>query len=170
MKKLLEERFSKNTHRHPNTSWELVNGLLTDSLISVLEKMENSGGEPDVVEINQELYFIDCSKESPAERRSFCYDREALDARKANKPANSAKDVAQEMGVSILTEELYVALQEIEDFDLKTSSWLETPAPVRKLKGAIFGDKRYQRTFIYHNGADSYYAARGFRAYIKLKS
>lgn len=133
--------------------------------------MERTGGEPDVVGMDEktgEVIFFDCSPESPAGRRSTCYDQQALDARKANKPETSAMQMAEEMGITLLDEEEYHLLQSLGEFDLKTSSWLKTPANVRKLGGAIFGDRRYDRVFIYHNGADSYYGARGFRASVKV--
>src|SRR6185369_5735503 len=131
-----------------------------------LAEMERTGGEPDVV--GRRYTFVDCSPESPSGRRSLCYDREALDSRREAKPANSAIDMASAMGIELLTEDQYRELQSLGEFDLKTSSWLATPADVRKLGGAIFGDRRYGRVFIYHNGAQSYYAARGFRAALNV--
>lgn len=166
-------RFDKNMHRHEGLTWEKVQAKLEvkpEKLWS-LNEMERTGGEPDVIgqdEKTGEYIFVDCSAESPADRRSICYDREALDARKANKPQTSAMDMAAEMGIEILTEAEYQALQKLGEFDLKTSSWLKTPANVRKLGGAIFGDRRYGRVFIYHNGADSYYGARGFRGTLRI--
>lgn len=132
--------------------------------------MEQSGGEPDVVQLsdNEEITFVDCSAESPKARRSFCYDRTAWKKRKEHKPFNTAQDFAKEMGVEILTEEQYRTLQNFENFDMKTSSWIATPEKIRKLGGALFCDRRYDTVFTYHNGADSYYAARGFRALLQL--
>jgi hypothetical protein len=164
----LEDRFASNTERHIGLKWTDVQKRLEkypDKLWS-LHQMEASGGEPDVVSHNKktgEIVFFDCAPESPKGRRSLCYDRAALNARKANKPKNSAMDLATEMGVELLTEEEFRALQKIGDFDTKTSSWLKTPDAIRKLGGAIFGDRRFNHIFIYHNGAESYYAARGFR-------
>ncbi|WP_304516726.1 DUF4256 domain-containing protein [Cecembia rubra] len=168
---ILESRFLKNMNRHPNLVWENIAERLkhsTPKLFS-LYAMESTGGEPDVVSFNEETkeyLFMDCSAETPTGRRSVCYDQEALDSRKANKPHNSAQGMAESMGVKLLTEEEYFSLQTLGDFDTKTSSWLDTPADIRKKGGAIFGDKRFGRTFIYHNGADSYYAVRGFRCYL----
>ena len=170
---LLKKRFEKNTHRHKEIDWTNVRAKLLESPEKVcsLQEMENTGGEPDVVSYDQqkdEYLFVDCSPESPKGRRSFCYDRQALEARKDHPPKNSAIDVAKEMGVELLTEEQYLQLQQIEEFDLKTSSWLATPEDIRKLEGALFADCRYGRIFIYHNGAQSYYIARGFRSYLKV--
>lgn len=164
----LRNRFNKNMNRHKGLKWENVQERLeaNPQKLYILDEMELTEGEPDVVGFDKksgEFIFYDCAPESPKGRRSYCYDRAALDARKANKPANSAMDVANEIGIEILTEEEYRALQELGDFDLKTSSWVKTPEDIRKKGGAIFCDKRYGRTFMYHNGADSYYAARGFR-------
>lgn len=162
----LKARFEKNMKRHEGLEWTKIQAKLErnpDKLRS-LASMEDSGGEPDVVGQESGGYvFFDCSAESPRGRRSLCYDGEALKSRKENKPAGSAADAAAAMGIELLTEEQYRALQQLGTFDTKTSSWLETPAAVRKLGGAIFGDRRYDRVFIYHNGAESYYAARGFR-------
>ena len=166
--KTLKKRFEKNIKRHLDIEWTQIELKLrsnSDKLWS-LNEMELSGGEPDVVyydENKNAVIFYDCSDESPKERRSVCYDREALEARKENKPKSSAMDMADAMGIEILTEAEYRALQQLGDFDLKTSSWLKTPDTIRKLGGAIFGDKRYNNVFIYHNGVQSYYAARGFR-------
>lgn len=160
----LEERFKGNMHRHPTLKWEVLLEKLEeapDKLWSVNE-MERTGGEPDVV--GDSYVFMDCSKESPKGRRSLCYDRSALEARKKNPPKNDIKTMASEMGVELLTEEEYRMLQTIEEFDLKTSTWIETPAKIRDLGGALFCDRRYDTVFTYHNGADSYYASRGFRA------
>lgn len=170
---LLKNRFEKNTHRHTEIEWSDVQNKLIkvpDKLWSLLE-MENTGGEPDVIAYDQqkdEYLFVDCSLETPKGRRSLCYDREALESRKDHPPKNSAIDVAKEMGVELLTEEQYYQLQKIEEFDLKTSSWLKTPNEIRKLDGALFADRRYGRVFIYHNGAQSYYAARGFRCCLRV--
>jgi hypothetical protein len=170
---VLKARFDKNINRHPGLDWADVQARLQahpDKLRSLAE-MESTGGEPDVVGHDAktgEYVFCDCSAESPAGRRSFCYDRAALDARKEAKPANSALDEATTMGITLLTEEEYRALQQLGEFDLKTSSWLATPADIRKLGGALFGDRRYGHVFVYHNGAQSYYAARGFRGVLKV--
>jgi hypothetical protein len=167
--RVLKARFEKNTGRHKNLEWAPVQAKLeanAERLLS-LSEMERTGGEPDVVGHDKktgQYIFFDCSDESPKGRRSVCYDREALESRKENKPANSALAMAEGMGVELLTEEQYRALQELGNFDTKTSSWVKTPADVRKLGGAIFCDRRYGRVFVYHNGAESYYAARGFRA------
>jgi hypothetical protein len=170
---LLKARFEKNLHRHKEIEWTNVQIKLIESPEKLwsLQEMENTGGEPDVVAYNQqkdEYLFVDCSSETPKGRRSLCYDREALQSRKDHPPKNSAIDVAQEMGVELLTEEQYYQLQQIEEFDLKTSSWIATPAEIRKLGGALFADRRYGRVFIYHNGAQSYYAVRGFRCCLKV--
>jgi hypothetical protein len=170
---VLKARFEKNMTRHKGLDWAKIQEKLEaqpEKLWS-LDDMEITGGEPDIVGLDNntgEYLFFDCSPESPKERRSLCYDRQALDARKANKPENSAMDLAAEMGIEILTEAEYQLLQELGNFDLKTSSWLKTPADTRKLGGAIFGDRRFNRVFIYHNGADSYYAARGFRGVLRV--
>ena len=169
----LRVRFEKNMKRHKGLEWTSVQAKLeakTEKLWS-LNEMENTGGEPDVVGFDKktgEYVFNDCSAESPKGRRSLCYDRAALDARKENKPANSALDLAAAMGVELLSEEQYRALQKLGSFDSKTSSWVETPADIRKLGGALFCDFRYGTVFLYHNGADSYYAARGFRASLRV--
>jgi hypothetical protein len=159
--------------RHKGLEWAKVQAKLeaNPEKLWSLDDMEVTGGEPDVVgfdEKTDEYIFFDCSTETPKERRSWCYDRVAWESRKANKPENTAMDVAAEMGVEMLTEEQYQYLQELGNFDLKTSSWLKTPADVRKAGGAIFGDRRFGRVFIYHNGADSYYAARGFRGALRV--
>jgi|SRR5690554_2196773 len=166
--KTLETRFKGNMHRHKNMEWEQVKSKLEelDTKLVSLNEMERTGGEPDVVGLDPKsgkYIFFDCSPESPSGRRSLCYDRPAWEARKKHKPENNAQDVASEMGIKLLTEEEYRNLQDLGEFDTKTSSWLETPSEIRKLGGAIFGDFRYGHVFIYHNGADSYYAARGFR-------
>ncbi|MFZ4260487.1 DUF4256 domain-containing protein [Sphingobacterium sp. HJSM2_6] len=165
---ILEKRFEKFRSRHLGIKWEDVSAKLSaqPKMLWVLNELEETEGEPDVVgyqkETNQYLFF-DCSAESPKGRRSFCYDQAALDSRKEHKPIHSAVGYAEELGVKLLTEEQYQYLQQLGEFDLKTSSWLQTPESLRKLKGAIFGDRRYNRVFIYHNGVESYYAGRGFR-------
>ncbi|MFW1763511.1 DUF4256 domain-containing protein [Acinetobacter calcoaceticus] len=170
---LLKDRFEKNSHRHREIEWPSVQTKLIkspDKLWS-LQEMENTGGEPDVVAYDQqsdEYLFMDCSPETPKGRRSLCYDREALESRKDHPPKNSAIDIAIEMGVELLTEEQYHQLQKLGEFDLKTSSWLATPDEIRKLDGAIFADRRYGRVFVYHNGAQSYYAVRGFRCCLRV--
>lgn len=170
---ILKTRFEKNMKRHKSLEWTAIQAKLqadTNKLWS-LNEMERTGGEPDVVGYDKksgEFIFYDCSAESPKDRRSFCYDREALNARKENKPKNSALDMAAEMGIELLTEEQYRALQQLGNFDQKTSSWIQTPATIRKLGGAIFCDRRYDTVFVYHNGADSYYAARGFRGMLRV--
>lgn len=170
---ILQNRFFKHPARHNGIEWSTVLSKLDanpEKLWSLFE-MERTGGEPDVVCGNKnqyEIIFFDCSEESPIGRRSLCYDSEALDARKENKPTNSAVNLATEMGVELLTEEEYRTLQQLGKFDLKTSSWVATPLSIRKLNGALFCDRRYDTVFLYHNGASSYYAARGFRASLKL--
>lgn len=169
----LKSRFEENMNRHKGLDWADVQDKLeanTEKLWS-LNQMEQTGGEPDVVgfdEASGEYLFFDCSAESPDRRRSVCYDREGLESRKAHKPDNTAIDMAGEMGIDLLTEEQYHKLQEFGPFDTKTSSWLKTPEDVRKHGGAIFGDHRYGRVFIYHNGAQSYYGARGFRGVLRI--
>lgn len=170
---VLQARFEKNMSRHPSLTWGAVQIRLeskTDKLWS-LQEMEITGGEPDVVHYDEQTgayVFYDCAAESPKGRRSLCYDAEALETRKDFKPENTVLDMAAEMGIELLDEAQYHTLQQTGKFDLKTSSWLKTPAEVRKLGGAIFGDRRYNRVFIYHNGASSYYAARGFRGLLKV--
>ena len=169
----LQTRFGKNKDRHKSIKWEDVLAKLESNPAKLwsLNEMEATGGEPDVVDLgkkNDEYIFIDCSAESPNGRRSFCYDAEALKARKENKPKNSAVAKAKEMGVELLSEEDYRALQELGTFDLKTSSWIQTPAAIRKLGGALFCDRRYDHVFVYHNGAESYYASRGFRGSLRV--
>jgi len=176
----LKSRFEKNMNRHKDLKWDKVQARLeanTEKLWS-LNEMERTGGEPDVVGFDKktgEYIFYDCSAESPYGRRSLCYDREALEARKEHKPKNNAIDMAAAMGIELLTKEQYRELQKLGNpasqvggFDLKTSSWVKTPANIRKLGGAIFCDRRYNTVFVYHNGADSYYAARGFRGLLKV--
>lgn len=168
----LKARFEKNMHRHPGVAWAEVEARLESNpgALKSLHAMEASGGEPDVIGRTKagHFTFCDCSAESPAGRRSLCYDRGALDARKENKPQGSAVDMAAEMGIGLLTEEQYRELQKLGDFDTKTSSWVETPPDVRALGGALFCDRRYGRVFVYHNGAQSYYAARGFRGSLSV--
>lgn len=166
--KRLRDRFFHNMRRHPGIDWDEVEARLIahPGKLNVLDAMERTGGEPDVVGRNQDgggFIFVDCSPESPAGRRSLCYDREALDARKTNKPGGAALEMAASMGVEMLTETQYRALQELGEFDSKTSSWVLTPDAIRSLGGALFCDRRYGAVFVYHNGAESYYAARGFR-------
>ena len=170
---LLKDRFENNRKRHKDLEWSTIQLKLEANPAKLwsLNEMEQTGGEPDVVSYDQktnEYIFYDCSAESPKERRSICYDREALDSRKLNKPANSAIDMANMMGIEILTEEQYRELQQLGNFDLKTSSWIQTPLEIRKLGGALFCDRRYDTIFLYHNGAESYYAARGFRGSIRI--
>ena len=164
----LRVRFEKHLHRHRGITWAAVQASLDRSpdALRSLSAMEASGGEPDVIgaDASGRITFCDCSAESPTARRSLCYDREALDARKENKPAGSAVEMAAQMGVALLTEQEYRELQQLGVFDLKTSSWVQTPPNVRALGGALFCDRRYDTVFVYHNGAQSYYAARGFRA------
>jgi hypothetical protein len=169
----LKARFEKNMIRHKALDWENVQSRLkadAEKLWS-LNEMERTGGEPDVVGHDKktgEYIFYDCSAESPNDRRSICYDREALDARKENKPKNSALDLATAMGIELLSEEQYRDLQKLGNFDTKTSSWVKTPAAIRKLGGALFCDRRYDTVFVYHNGAESYYAARAFRGSLRV--
>ena len=171
--KALKARFEKNMDRHKGLDWAKVEAKLesnTEKLWS-LSEMERTGGEPDVVGHDKktgEYIFYDCSAETPKGRRSVCYDREALESRKEHKPENNAIDMAAAMGVELLTEEQYRELQKLESFDLKTSSWVKTPADIRKLGGALFCDRRYNNVFLYHNGAESYYGARGFRAALRI--
>lgn len=169
----LKKRFEKNMNRHETLDWSKIEEKLNSdpSKLWSLYQMENSGGEPDVVDYDEktdEYIFFDCSTETPKNRRSLCYDREALDSRKENKPQNDVITVAQEMGVEILSEEQYRYLQTLGEFDLKTSSWVKTPKEIRELGGAIFCDRRYNTVFVYHNGANSYYAARAFRGILKV--
>lgn len=169
----IKSRFEKNKNRHEGINWKEVQAKLEKNpeKLWILNEMERTEGEPDVVGYDKktnEFIFYDCSPESPKGRRSFCYDRKALDARKTHKPQNSAMDFATEIGIEILTEEQYRELQKLEEFDLKTSSWVKTPEDIRKFGGAIFCDRRYGKVFTYHNGADSYYAARGFRGILKV--
>lgn len=171
--KILKTRFEKNLKRHENIKWENVQKKLESNpeKLRSLNEMERTDGEPDVVGYDKktdEYHFADCSAESPKGRRSLCYDRDALNSRKEHKPVNSAIDLANEIGIEILNEEQYRELQTLGNFDLKTSSWVKTPDDIRKLGGAIFCDRRYNNVFLYHNGAESYYAARGFRGVLKV--
>ena len=171
--RVLSARFEKNMHRHKGLEWAKVQAKLeanSEKLWSLYE-MERTGGEPDVVVYDEnrgETIFCDCSAESPTGRRNICYDHEALDSRKEFKPEGNAMDMADAIGIEILTEEQYRALQKLGNFDTKTSSWLKTPSEIRKLGGAIFADRRYDHVFVYHNGASSYYGARGFRGLLRV--
>ena len=173
--KVLKARFEKNMNRHKELDWakiqeRLVSGKMGEQLWS-LNEMERTGGEPDVVGVDKqtgEYIFYDCSPESPAGRRSVCYDREGQESRKEHKPENNAIDMATDMGIQLLTEEEYRDLQKLGHFDTKTSSWVVTPSEIRKLGGALFGDFRFGKVFVYHNGAPSYYAARGFRGSLRV--
>lgn len=170
---VLKIRFEKNTNRHKGIEWSKVQEKLeaNPEKLWILDDMEITGGEPDVVGYDKktgEYIFYDCSAETPKDRRSICYDNEALASRKEHKPKNSATGMATEMGIDILSEEQYRNLQQLGEFDLKTSSWVKTPGNIRKLGGALFCDRRYNTVFVYHNGADSYYAARGFRGSLRL--
>ncbi|WP_058307642.1 DUF4256 domain-containing protein [Gracilibacillus massiliensis] len=170
---VLKDRFEKNMHRHEDVDWANVQAKIENNPVKLwsLSEMERTGGEPDVVEHDQkhdEYIFYDCAAESPKGRRSVCYDRDALESRKKHKPATSAIDMVNDMGIELLTEEQYRKLQTLDNFDRKTSSWVKTPDNIRKLGGAIFCDRRYDTVFMYHNGADSYYAARGFRGSLRV--
>lgn len=169
----LKTRFEKNMNRHKAIEWAKVQAKLeaNPGKLASLDEMEASGGEPDIVSLDKatgEYIFFDCSAESPKSRRSICYDHEALESRKEHKPANSAVEMAADMGIELLTEAQYRDLQKLGSFDTKTSSWIRTPAAIRKLGGAIFCDRRYDTVFLYHNGAESYYAARGFRGSLRV--
>jgi hypothetical protein len=169
----LKARFEKNMNRHKDLQWANVQDKLkaNPEKLWSLNEMERTGGEPDVVGNDKktgEYIFYDCAAESPKGRRSVCYDREALEARKEHKPGNNAVDMAASMGIGLLTEEQYRELQDLGNFDTKTSSWVKTPSDIRKLGGAIFCDRRYDHVFVYHNGAESYYAARGFRGLLRV--
>ena len=167
----LKIRFDKNMNRHQGIAWAKVEAKLDAENLWILYEMEITGGEPDVVSYDQktdEYIFYDCAAESPKGRRSVCYDHEALEARKEHKPGNSAVEMARDMSIELLTEEQYRELQKLGNFDTKTSSWVKTPADIRKLGGAIFCDRRYDTVFVYHNGAESYYAARGFRGLLRV--
>jgi len=171
--KILAARFEKNMSRHKGLDWEKVQARLAENpeKLSSLNEMEKTGGEPDVIGHDKksgEYIFCDCAAETPAGRRSFCYDREALNSRKEHKPKNSAMDLAVAMGVEMLTEDEYRELQKLGEFDAKTSSWVKTPEDIRKLGGALFCDRRFGRVFVYHNGAESYFGGRGFRAKVRV--
>jgi hypothetical protein len=171
--KTLKARFEKNMNRHQGVEWSDVQAKLeaVPQGLRSLDEMEATGGEPDVVgqdKKSKEFIFIDCSVESPAGRRSLCYDREGLESRKENRPENCAIDMAASMGIELLTEEQYRDLQKLGCFDTKTSNWISTPSAIRKLGGALFCDRRYDHVFVYHNGAQSYYAARGFRGSLRV--
>ena len=171
--KTLKARFEKNMKRHKGLEWNKVQAKLeaNPEKLWSLNEMETSGGEPDVVGYDKktdEYIFYDCSVESPKDRRSLCYDHEALESRKEHKPENSAIEMAIDIGIELLTEEQYRELQKLGDFDTKTSSWVQTPPEIRKLGGAFFCDRRYNHVFLYHNGAESYYAARGWRASLRV--
>ncbi len=166
--KTLKARFAKNMNRHEGLEWAQVKAKLDADVekLWAIGEMESTGGEPDVISYDKKsggYLFVDCCQQSPEARASFCYDREALDSRKEHKPKNNAMDAAAAMGIDLLTEEQYGELQQLGSFDTKSSSWLKTPAEVRKLGGALFGDRRFGRVFVYHNGAQSYYSGRGFR-------
>lgn len=168
---ILKSRFEKNMGRHKGVDWSKVQAKLEANPAKLwsLSEMENTGGEPDVVgEEGGAFIFFDCSEESPKGRRSICFDRYAWESRKEHKPENTAEDMAKDMGIELLSEDQYRELQQLGKFDLKTSSWIQTPANIRKLKGALFCDRRYDTVFVYHNGADSYYAARGFRGSLRV--
>jgi hypothetical protein len=170
---ILKKRFGENMNRHKGIKWSVVQSRLERDAekIWALNEMERTGGEPDIVGHDKktgEYIFTDCSAESPKGRRSLCYDRKALESRKEHKPENSALDVASDMGISLMTEQEYRDLQNLGDFDTKTSSWVKTPAEIRKLGGALFCDRRYDHVFTYHNGAQSYYASRGFRGSVRV--
>ncbi len=170
---ILQARFLQNMQRHANLSWQQVAEKLQqqDAKLHTLWQMEQTGGEPDVIGQDLqsgELLFCDCAPESPSGRRSLCYDQQALDKRKENKPAGAAVELASQMGAELLTEQQYRQLQILGEFDKKTSSWVATPKPIRDLGGALFCDRRYNQVFVYHNGAESYYAARGFRVMLKV--
>ncbi len=169
----LKDRFESNMKRHAGLEWPKVQARLgtNPEKLRSLSEMENTGGEPDVVGFDKvagQFIFMDCSPETPMGRRNTCYDREGLESRKEHKPDNNAMDMATAMGVEILSEEHYRELQNLENFDLKTSSWIKTPADIRKLGGALFADRRYDKVFVYHNGAQSYYSVRGFRGLLKV--
>lgn len=171
--KVLKARFEKNMNRHKNVDWSAVEARLVENPLKLwsLNEMEITDGEPDVVkyDVEKDIYiFVDCAKESPKGRRSLCYDRKALESRKNHPPKSSIIDIANEIGIAVLDEEQYRELQKLGDFDTKTSSWLLTPSSIRDLGGAIFGDYRYGQVFIYHNGAESYYAGRAFRGFIEV--
>jgi len=169
----LKVRFFKNMKRHPHLDWSLVEARLKDngSMLQILEKMENTGGEPDIIAHDEQadvFIFADCSPETPLGRRSLCYDQEALNSRKENKPVSNAIEMAASIGIELLPEALYREMQKHDEYDKKTSSWIQTPHEIRERGGALFCDRRYGQVFTYHNGAESYYAARGFRGSVKV--
>lgn len=168
MIEILKKRFHENMTRHPDMRWEDVEVRLNENNLTILKKMEETGGEPDTIGFDEtgKILYCDCSGETPKGRRSLCYDEEALRNRKKNPPSGSAEKQAKEIGVSLLTEAMYRRLQELEPFDLKTSSWIATPDEIRSLGGALFCERRYGKVFTFHNGADSYYSVRGWRGYI----
>ncbi len=167
--KTLKSRFEENKNRHKGVEWTEVEKKLTKNKIGSIVAMERTGGKPDVVKLGNKLFIIDCSQETP-DRRSICYDKEGEDQRKKKgiNPGGNAVEIAKDMGIEILNEELYRALQELGEFDLKTSTWLSTPQKIRELGGALFGDRRYDTVFMYHNGAESFYSSRGFRGMLEL--
>jgi hypothetical protein len=171
--RVLKTRFERHGERHPNVRWADVEARLSaaSGKLRSLAEMERTGGEPDVIghdATTGEFVFVDCAPESPKGRRSLCYDRKAWESRKEHRPAGNALDLAAAIGVELLTEQEYRDLQKVGEFDTKTSSWIETPESIRKLGGALFGDRRYDTVFVYHNGAESYYAARGFRGLLRV--
>lgn len=165
---LLKQRFEEHMNRHPNLIWEDVEQRLTAQIRKVIANMEATGGEPDVVVFKDKIAYVDCCKESPKERRSLCFDEEARRKRKKNPPKSSVQEEAESIGIQLLSIQDYQDLQSLEEFDLKTSSWVATPDSIREKGGAVFMEKRYGTVFLYHNGADSYYASRGFRGYIEI--
>lgn len=165
---LLKQRFEEHMNRHPNLIWEDVEQRLTAQSRKVIANMEATGGEPDVVVFKDKIAYVDCCKESPKERRSLCFDEEARRKRKKNPPRSSVQEEAESIGIQLLSIQDYQDLQSLEEFDLKTSSWVATPDSIREKGGAVFMEKRYGTVFLYHNGADSYYASRGFRGYIEI--
>ena len=165
---LLKQRFEEHMNRHPNLTWEDVEQRLTAQSRKVIANMEATGGEPDVVVFKDKIAYVDCCKESPKERRSLCFDEEARRKRKKNPPRSSVQEEAESIGIQLLSIQDYQDLQSLEEFDLKTSSWVATPDSIREKGGAVFMEKRYGTVFLYHNGADSYYASRGFRGYVEI--
>ena len=165
---LLKQRFEEHMNRHPNLTWEDVEQRLTAQIRKVIANMEATGGEPDVVVFKDKIAYVDCCKESPKERRSLCFDEEARRKRKKNPPKSSVQEESESIGIQLLSIQDYQDLQSLEEYDLKTSSWVATPDSIREKGGAVFMEKRYGTVFLYHNGADSYYASRGFRGYIEI--
>ena len=165
---LLKQRFEEHMNRHPNLTWEDVEQRLTAQIRKVIANMEATGGEPDVVVFKDKIAYVDCCKESPKERRSLCFDEEARRKRKKNPPKSSVQEEAESIGIQLLSIQDYQDLQSLEEYDLKTSSWVATSDSIREKGGAVFMEKRYGTVFLYHNGADSYYASRGFRGYIEI--